>query len=182
MKTNKKRPGPVVQMLRWIATLLLLVFVLVVVLQLTGARLVVSGSEMSPSLIGGDTVIINRISYLFRSPKRFDVIAFPFQYQEDTWFERRVVGLPGETIQILDGMIYINGVGIAMEEGLTVPDNGGLASKPITLGQDEYFVLCDNPDGGSDSREPSVGNVKKQSIVGQVWFRVWPFDRIGLVR
>ena len=182
MDAKKKRPGPVVQMLRWIGMLILLVFVLFILLQLTGARLTVDGTQMSTSLAHGDTVIVNRIAYLFTDPARFDIVAFPFAYQEDTFYERRVIGLPGETVQITGGTIYINGVGLTMREDLTVPEQGGLASKPVTLGSDEYFVLCDNPSGGSDSREPTVGNVRKQSIIGKVWLRVWPLPRFGLLR
>ena len=89
--------------------------------------------------------------------------------------------MPGETIQILDGKILINGRELQDDYGYTPADEPGLASSLVTLGKDEYFVLGDNRKDSSDSREPSVGNLKKDQITGKVFMRIWPMERIGIV-
>ncbi|MCD8012648.1 MAG: signal peptidase I, partial [Lachnospiraceae bacterium] len=115
-------------------------------------------------------------------PQRFDVVVFPFQYQEDTYYIKRIIGLPGETVQIVDGEIYINGDELEESYGYEEIKNAGLASTEITLGEQEYFVLGDNRNDSTDSREPSVGNITRDQIVGKAVFRVWPFDAIGFVQ
>ncbi len=146
-----------------------------------GERTQVSGDSMYPTVEDGDNLIVDKLSYRFTDPDRFDIIVFPFRYQEDTFYIKRIIGLPGETVQIRDGMIYINGRKLEENYGRGIIGNPGLASEQITLGQDEYFVLGDNRNNSSDSREPSVGNISRSDIIGRAWFRIWPLSGFGFL-
>lgn len=140
---------------------------------------------MEPTLYNGDNLIVDKISYRFRDPERFDIIVFPFQYKEKTYYIKRIIGLPGETVQIDDkGNIYIDGEVLTEGYGREVirPEAVGLAREPILLGEDEYFVMGDNRNNSSDSRTEIVGNIKRKDIIGRAWLRLWPFSRFGILR
>lgn len=139
----------------------------------------VDGSSMEPALQDGDNLIVEKISYLAGDPDRFDIIVF--KQDENTRYIKRVVGLPGERIQIEDGKIFINGKPVYDAYGDGDMDDGGIASKEITLGQDEYFVLGDNRDGSEDSRNEKVGPVKAGQIEGRAWFRITPLQHFGVL-
>lgn len=150
-----------------------------------GQRTEVEGSSMETTLSDGDNLIVDKVSYRFGDPQRFDIIVFPFQYKEDTYYIKRIIGLPGETVQIDEkGNIYINGEILEESYGREVisPDTIGLASQPIELGEDEYFVMGDNRNNSSDSRTEVVGNIHRDDIVGRAWIRIWPFDRFGVLK
>lgn len=154
------------------------------VIHYVGQRTEVSGSSMESTLSDGDNLIVDKISYRFHEPERFDIIVFPYQYEEDTYYIKRIIGLPGEKVQIdRDGIIYINGEPLDESYGLEViaSHNLGRAEKEIVLAADEYFVLGDNRNGSSDSRDPSVGNIKREDIIGRAWIRIFPFDEFGSV-
>ena len=136
---------------------------------------------MSPTLKDKENLILDKISYRFRDPERYEIVVFPPKYKENTYYIKRVIGLPGETVQITGGVIYINGKPLAEDYGWEIMQKGGLASEPVILGEDEYFVLGDNRNNSSDSREPSVGNVSKNSIIGKAWIRIWPISGFGFV-
>lgn len=179
---EKKKKNLLGEAISWtIYTLMILVATFLIV-QFVGQRTTVNGVSMYPTLGDGDSLIVDKITYKFSDPQRFDVIVFPFQYQEDTYYIKRVIGLPGETVQITGGVIYINGQPLTEEYGWETVQKGGLAAEPVTLGEDEYFVLGDNRNNSSDSREPSVGNVQKSSIIGKAWIRIWPLSGFGFVR
>ena len=130
-------------------------------------------------------LIVDKITYRFRDPERFDIIVFPFQYKDNTYYIKRIIGLPGETVQIdAKGTIYINGEELAESYGREViaPTNLGLAEQPVTLGEDEYFVLGDNRNHSSDSRDPSVANIKREDIIGRAWLRIYPFSKFGFIK
>lgn len=164
--------------------LLIVLLLTYLVIMYVGQRTEVSGSSMEPTLTDGDNLIVDKISYRFNEPKRFDIIVFPFQYQENTYYIKRIIGLPGETVQIdEDGVIYINGEVLYESYGREIIDSDkiGIAEEPITLGPDEYFVLGDNRNHSSDSRIPEVGNINKDQIIGRAWLRIWPFDNFGII-
>ncbi len=147
-------------------------------------RTEVSGESMEPTLSNGDNLFVDKISYRFKEPERFDIIVFPFQHRENTYYIKRIIGMPGETIQIdAEGKIYINGEVLIESYGREIIDTDhiGLAAEPIELGSDEYFVMGDNRNNSSDSRVPAVGNIKRDQIIGRAWVRVWPFSKIGLI-
>jgi len=153
------------------------------VITFVGQRTQVIGSSMEPTLSNGDNLIVDKISYRFREPKRFDIIVFPFQYADKTYYIKRIIGMPGETVQIDGaGNIYVDGEILAEGYGKEVIQNPGRAAEEITLGQDEYFVLGDNRNNSSDSRDPSVANIKKENIIGRAFVRIWPFDKFGILK
>lgn len=171
-----------------ISTLLYLLGVLCltwVVITFVGQRTEVDGASMEPTLSNGDNLIVDKLSYRFRDPERFDIIVFPFKYKEKTYYIKRIIGLPGETVQIDEqGNIYINGEMLSESYGREIirPENVGLASEPIVLGEDEYFVMGDNRNNSTDSRFAQVGNIKREDIIGRAWIRIWPLSGFGVLR
>ena len=163
---------------------------LLVVLALTflivtyvGQRTKVIGSSMEPMLEDGDNLIVDKISYRFEEPRRFDIIVFPFRYEEKTYYIKRIIGLPGETVYIDEsGAVYINGEVLKESYGKETIIDPGRAFEPVVLGEDEYFVMGDNRNNSSDSRDPSVGVLKREYLIGRAWVRIYPFDRLGVIR
>ena len=140
-------------------------------------------SLMEPTIAVGDRFFINRVVYKFSSPKRGDLIVFRTNASDDAALHiRRVIGLPGETIQISGGRILIDGE--AYKEGKDFPmiSNPGLASSSITLESGEYFVLGDNRNNSEDSRYADIGMVKKRYIAGKIWFTCAPFEKLGFTK
>ena len=152
------------------------------VIAFVGQRTVVHGQSMENTLEDGDNLIVDKITYRFHEPNRFDVIVFPYQYTANTYYIKRVIGLPGETVMIdALGNIYINGELLTESYGKEAIKDPGMAANSIYLGSDEYFVLGDNRNNSSDSRDPSVGLIKRDQIIGRAWLRIFPFDKIGFV-
>ena len=140
-------------------------------------------SSMEPTIAVGDRFFINRVVYKFSSPKRGDLIVFRTNASDDAALHiRRVIGLPGETIQISGGRILIDGE--AYKEGKDFPmiSNPGLASSSITLESGEYFVLGDNRNNSEDSRYADIGMIKKRYIAGKIWFTCAPFEKLGFTK
>ena len=170
-----------------ISTVLYLLAVVCVVYLLivyVGQRTIVEGESMVPTLHDQDNLIVDKLTYRFRDPERFDIIVFPFEYAENVYYIKRIIGLPGETVQIdKEGRIYINGEILEESYGREViqPESIGLAGEAILLGKDEYFVLGDNRNNSKDSRVPEVGNIDREDIIGRAWVRIWPLDDFGLI-
>lgn len=155
-----------------------------VVITYIGQRTEVDGSSMESTLSDGDQLIVDKISYRFREPERFDIIVFPFRYQENTYYIKRIIGMPGETVNIdAEGNIYIDGELLEESYGKEVirPEKVGNVEYPVKLGMDEYFVMGDNRNNSSDSREEIVGNIKRKDIVGRAWVRLWPFENMEVI-
>ena len=171
-----------------ISTLLYLLAVLCLtwaVIHFVGQRTEVEGASMESTLSDGDNLIVDKISYRFRDPQRFDIIVFPFRYKENTYYIKRIIGLPGETVQIDEqGNSYINGEKLQESYGREIikPENIGLEAEPITLGEDEYFVMGDNRNNSTDSRTEIVGNIHRDEIIGRAWVRIWPFSKFGILK
>lgn len=152
-----------------------------VIINYVGQRTVVQGQSMENTLFDQDNLIIDKLSYHFVNPKRFDIIVFPIKTNKK-YYIKRVIGLPGETVQITDGNIYINSELLEEDYGKEVMNFSGTASVPITLNEDEYFVLGDNRNHSSDSRDPVVGVIDKGRIIGKAWVRIFPFNRFGFAK
>lgn len=155
-----------------------------------GQRTQVSGSSMETTLSDRDNLIVDKITYRFSEPKRFDIIVFPYQPEfsyypkgEPVYYIKRIIGMPGETVQIDEqGNIYINGEILEESYGKEVIQFAGRAAEPIVLDDDEYFVMGDNRNNSSDSREPSVGNIRRGNIIGRAWLRIWPLADFGILK
>lgn len=165
----------------WVVYILIVVCATYLIVTYVGQRTKVSGKSMMNTLYDKDNLIVDKISYRFREPKRYEIIVFPYRYQEDTYYIKRIIGLPGETVQIKDGYVYINGELLDEHYGREVMNESGIAAEPVQLGEDEYFVLGDNRNHSSDSREPNVGVLRRDELIGRAWIRIWPLNRIGVI-
>ena len=157
------------------------VFLGIMTVNFVGISTSVVGSSMEPTLYNGEEVLLNRIVYQFSAPARGDVIAFHPNGDANTHlYVKRIVGLPGETFQIKQGSVYINGEMYAMD---TMTNDPGIAVEPVNLGDDEYFVMGDNRDNSEDSRSANIGNVSREMIEGKVWYHLKYGDtRMGKVK
>lgn len=172
---NYKRTG-------WMALYIVLIIAFTwFVVTFVGQRTEVSGSSMETTLSDKDQLIVDKMTYRFRDPKRYDIVVFPYQYQDNTYYIKRIIGLPGETVQILSGMVYIDGMRLDEHYGNEIMENPGIAEEPLTLGEDEYFVLGDNRNNSSDSRASDVGLIHRKDLIGRAWIRVWPLSQIGVI-
>ncbi len=149
---------------------------------LFGQRVVVTEASMEPTLLSGDRVLMNTAAYKLSGPNRGDLIVFRNSTEENSGLQiKRVVGLPGETVQIKDGRILINGETLLEEKTFAEITNPGIAGEPVDLGAAEYFVLGDNRNNSEDSRHLDVGMITEDKIVGKLWLRYSPFERFGFV-
>ena len=174
--------GVVKELLGWILYIAIIVGLTFLIVTYVGQRTKVSGASMEATLHNDDNLLVDKISYRFREPKRFEVIVF--EHGEDHYI-KRIIGLPGETVQIIGNDIYINGE--VLEEDFSRDGemgSAGIVANPITLGENEYFVLGDNRLHSHDSRAFSRVNgdmVTTDLIVGRAWVRIWPFEDIGVI-
>lgn len=166
----------------WLIYILVIIGLTYLIITFVGQRTRVSGHSMETTLSDGDNLIVDKISYRFREPERFEIVVFPYQYEENTYYIKRIIGLPGETVQVADGIVYINGEPLDENYGNEPMENAGIAGEPITLGSDEYFVLGDNRNHSFDSRDATVGVLKREDLLGRAWIRIWPLDEFGVIR
>ena len=165
----------------WIVEIILLIALALSLTHLFGTRVRMEGSSMTPTLVSGDRLLLNRLKGRIIPIKRYDVIVYRLPEQEGV-FLKRVLALPGETLQIAEGRIYINGTALPESEYTRTLSYGGVAATALTLGEDEFFVVGENPDASLDSRFTDVGNIHSEDIMGTVWFRFSPFKDLGLIR
>ena len=188
MSTNKKKYKDVLKELFSLAIHLLIALgITVLFITFIAQKTVVHQTSMHPTLENGDHLIVDKITYRFTDPKRFDIVIFPYKYAEkkNTYYIKRVIGLPGETVRIgEDGSIYINDKLLEENYGAEVINyndtlwNRG-KGEGITLGDDEYFVMGDNRNNSVDSRFDIIGNVTRKEIIGRAVFRLFPFKNFG---
>lgn len=149
------------------------VFLAFVLVFSVGMRTSVIGDSMEPVLYNGQEILMNRILYRISMPKRGDVVVFlPNGNQNSHFYVKRVVGLPGETVQIRDGNVYIDGLMLAEDDRFDKIVDPGIAQNELLLGSDEFFVLGDNRNSSEDSRSGNIGAVKKDTIIGKAWFHL----------
>lgn len=178
----KKQKSIFAELLEGILHILAVVLIASFIINYVGQRTEVSGRSMEPMLQDGDQLIVDKLSYRFKDPTRYDIIVFPYKYEPNTYYIKRIIGLPGEMVQIVDGKVEINGEILDEAYGNEVMDYSGIAIEKIILGENEYFVLGDNRNNSSDSRDPSVGVLTRDELLGKAWIRTWPFESIGVIR
>ena len=159
------------------------VFLAFVIVFSVGMRTSVIGDSMEPALYNGQEILMNRVIYRLSSPKRGDVVVFlPNGNQNSHYYVKRVVGLPGERIQIKEGNVYINDVLLEEDEAFDNMIDAGIAQNELELASDEYFVLGDNRNSSEDSRSGNIGAVRKDNIIGKAWFHMASdTDTMGLI-
>lgn len=175
---GRKISSGIVELLIYCAIMVLCItFVPRYVLQ----RTIVSGSSMESTLHNKENLLVEKVSYRFKDPDRFDVIVFyPYGRESDDYYIKRVIGLPGETVQIKGDTIYINGEEIKENYGKDPMVYAGIAEEPLKLADDEFFVLGDNREVSEDSRYEEVGPVKRENIEGKAILRIYPFSEFGI--
>lgn len=179
---KKKRSIPQ-QIFLWVFQIVIVVLFAFVLVYFFGQTRACIGQSMSTTIEGGDAVLLDGLSYKLGNPKRNDVIAFQLNgNREGASSIKRILGLPGETIQIKDGMIYIDGEIYLEKKDYPAMTDAGLAEEPITLGTNQYFVLGDNRNNSEDSRYADVGMIKKRYIAGKIWFTCAPFEKLGFTK
>lgn len=143
---------------------------------------VVEGQSMEPNFHNGEYLMVDKLSYRFREPKRGDVIVFHPPTQPNVNYIKRIIALPGESIEIKNGEIFVNGAKVEEDyipQEETLVRNSQAANLKQTMGQGEYFVLGDNRGHSSDSRE--WGSVPTANIIGRAWIILFPLGDMGLV-
>jgi len=169
-------------LLEYALYLFIIFFVLVLTPKYLMEKILVDGSSMENSLYDGEQVLIEKVSRYFDGPERFDVVVFTKNHGTyNKTYIKRIIGLPGETVQIVGSRILINGEALEEEFGKDPIEDAGIASDPVLLGTGEYFVLGDNRRVSVDSRDRAVAAVRLSELDGVVFLRVVPFSEFGKV-
>ncbi len=175
-----------IKILIWAAQIAAVIFLAYFIVYYALERTNMVGISMENTLADKDQIIINKFSYRFSDPQRFDVIVFKKNGKEHSYYDiKRIIALPGERLQIKDGLIYINGVVTNEIVNVEPMGNYGLAAEEILLEQNEYFVLGDNRNNSEDSRFASVGMIRREEIIGEAFLRTSPFnfvDKLNLIK
>lgn len=160
--------------LKELAYVLLGAAAIFLVFQFTLQNSIVDGTSMEPNLMDADRLLVSRVSYVFSEPQRGDIIVFPSPYEDGREFIKRIIGMPGETVEIIRGVIYINGE--ELEEPYII-NHDSRTMGAITVPEGEYFVRGDNRPVSLDSTQGWT--VSRDEIDGKAWFVFWPFGSFG---
>lgn len=181
-KRRKMKLSTAKSVAAWAVEILIVLLVAFVLVYCAGMRVTMVGNSMESTVSDGSQILVNRFIYNVKSPKSGDVIVFlPNGNEKSHYYVKRVIGVPGDKVQIKSGLLYVNGELYDTEDTDTIK-NAGVAEEEITVGEDEYFVLGDNRNSSEDSRYANIGNIKKEYIKGKAWFVVRPFKKMGRIR
>jgi signal peptidase I len=169
-----------IKVLIWAAQIAAVIFLAYFIVYYALERTNMVGISMETTLMDKDQIIINKFSYRFTEPKRFDVIVFKQSGEEHSYYDiKRIIALPGESIQVKDGLIYINGEVVEELVNVEPMANYGLVAEELKLEENEYFVLGDNRNNSEDSRFASVGMIRREEIIGEAFLRTSPFNFVN---
>ena len=183
-KQRKKFNMPLFkEILSWMFESVLVIVIAYTLVSFFGVRTSVVGSAMTPTLENEEQVMVNRFVYLLSAPKSGDVVVFlPNGNEKSHYYVRRVIACPGDTLHIEDGAVYVNGALYEEDTEVASIVDAGIAGEEIKLGSDEYFVMGDNRNNSEDSRMANIGFVKKEYMVGKVWFHYTSINDMGFIR
>lgn len=182
-RRRKVDTGVTREVFTWIGEIAIVVLIALVLMYFVGYRTSVVGQSMLSTLAEGDEVLVNRFTYKLTQPKANDIIVFlPNGNQKSHLYIKRVIGVPGDKVQIKNGAVYVNGEIFEETIEAAAIEYPELAEEEILVGEDEFFVLGDNRNNSEDSRYANIGNVKKKDIVGKAWFIIAPFKNMGFVK
>lgn len=168
---------------RWAIAVLIVIIIAYSIVTFGIQSVTMIGQSMNPVLNNQDVLLINKTSYTFRKPQRYDIIAFKLKEDAGGYFNiKRIIGLPGESVQIKNGRLFIDGDALTDLPFDNLIMTEGLAMDPITLNEGEYFVLGDNCNNSEDSRYVNIGNVSEKEISGKIVFRISPKSEWGSVK
>ena len=174
--------GIIKELLGWLVFIFIVIAASWFVVTFIGQRTQVSGSSMETTLSHGDQLIVDKISYRFSDPKRYDIVVFPYHYEENTFYIKRIIGMPGETVQIVDGEVYIDG---NFWESITAMSRWkmqGLRRIRSRWGMMSILSSGDNRNNSQDSRVSNVGVLHRDELLGRAWIRIWPFSEFGVIK
>ena len=183
-RQRKKINLPLVrEVLSWIVELVVVIGLAYVLVSFFGIRTNVVGQAMEQTLENDDDILVNKFAYIISKPKQGDVIVFlPNGNKKSHYYVRRVVAVPGDTVQIKDGALYVNDELYKESTDVASMEDAGIASDAVKLEKDEYFVLGDNRTNSEDSRYANIGNVKRDYIIGKAWFRFSGLGSFGTIK
>lgn len=168
-------------LMRELFDLLIWIGVIYVLVNLSTVRFVVQGPSMEPTFYDGQYLIVSRIDYLIGDPQRGDVIVFHYPNNTSEDYIKRVIGVPGDTVEIRDTLVYVNGQQLD-EPYINEPcTEQRCRDTLVTLAADEYYVMGDNRNRSRDSRASNFGAVTREYIVGKVFVRYWPPTDWGIL-
>lgn len=177
--TNHRVLQFIKEVVKLMICVILAFFIAKLITTYVGQHTRVDGYSMENTLHNGDYLIIDKFSYHIKSPQRYDIIVFP--YSQHVNYIKRIIGLPGETVEIKENKIFINGELLEEHYGKELIEDPGVASIPVVLGSDEYFVIGDNRNHSMDSRSDKVGTIVRDKIIGKAWIKVWPIKDFGVI-
>ena len=182
-KRRKKINIPLVkEALFWVVEIAIVIIIAYVMVAFFGLRTSVVGQAMESTLDNGEQILVNRFVYTVSHPKSGDVVVFlPNGNEKSHYYVRRVIAVPGDTVQIKDGAVYVNGELYEEPGEVASIEDAGIADDEIKLGDEEYFVLGDNRNNSEDSRFANIGNVKQDYIVGKAWFAFSSLSHMGFI-
>lgn len=166
----------------WILEIAIAVAIAGVLVYFVGMRTTVIGQSMGEQLQDGDQVLVNRFVYKVSRPQIGDVVVFlPNGNEKSHYYIKRVIAAGGDSVQIVDGVIYVNDMPSEDVHFKGTISDPGVAAEKVVLAHDECFVMGDNPSGSEDSRFANIGNVRSEYIIGKVWYKLLPFSDAGFI-
>lgn len=182
-QVNEKKDSKMKEIFDFFLPIIVAVLLALLLKTIVFANAVVPTGSMLNTIQEGDRVIASRLTYKFEEPERYDIIIFHPPDEEDKYYVKRLIGLPGETINIVDGKVFVtktDGKTIELRDDFVSPENKDNFNGTFIVPEDSYFFLGDNRDNSVDSRYWINSNfVQKKKLVGKVKFRYYPFNQFG---